>query len=109
MMQHSIPRPVRRIPRTGGGYDEVILDPQSELSLNWRNKTASVLYTEELNRDVVLEVMRMDGWRRGNDINKRIAGLEATQERQRQFERKDRVHAAYDFLKSGWRRNIMSY
>lgn len=109
LMWASIPRPVRRIPRRGGGADEVILDPRSELSLNYRNKTEVVGFVRDLNKDAVKEVLRMDGWRRGNDINKRIGNLEMMQEKQREFARKDRVHAAYDFLRSGWRRNPMSY
>ena len=86
----------------------MILDPQSELALNWRDKTAVIGYVKDLTKEVIREVLRMDGWRRGNSINNRIASLEAATEKQREFEKRDRYHAAYDFMKAGWRRNIMS-
>lgn len=105
----SIPRPVRKIRSSGGGVEEVNADSRSELALNWKNKTAVIGFVRDLTKEVIRQVLRMDGWRRGNDINRRIENVEAIQQKQREFEKKDRSRAAYDFLRSGVRRNIMSY
>lgn len=109
LLRSHLPLPVKRMPRMGGGFDEVLKPELSEAYLNWKNKTVVIGYVRDLTKETIREVFRMDGWRKGNSIHGRIAGVEAGIEKRQQYEKKQRVGAAYDFLRSGIRRNIMSY